>query len=155
MKKTSNDRSFKDRWGSNTTARGWTAVPNILINKQRALDLNSTEMNILIILLNYYWEKGRNPYPTKRTIAELINKTPSTVQRSMAGMEKKKLLKRIKRTSEFTSGQGSNEYDLQPLVSILNDLSKEEIKFDEQKKQEKSRRNRGYGTTAIKNKNAI
>lgn len=109
---------LQKRWGKNVIDAGWTAIPNTLIERQQALKLNPTEMNILLILLKYWWEDGRSPFPSKTTIAEYINRDISTVRKNMKSLEDKNLIKREPRFYE-KGGQSSNSYNLSGLVSAL------------------------------------
>jgi hypothetical protein len=34
---------------------GWSAIPNIIIEKQRALGLDALDVNILLHLIQYWW----------------------------------------------------------------------------------------------------
>lgn len=49
-------KSLENKWGKNVIAQGWTGVPNTLIERQQALGLSSLDVNILLILLKYWWD---------------------------------------------------------------------------------------------------
>lgn len=134
-------QQLSKRWGA-VVNEGWTAIPNILIERQQALQLKPTEMNIILVLLKYWWEEGKSPYPSKKTIAELINRDTTTVRKSLKRLEE---LGYIKRESRFyeKGGQTSNEYDLSGLVNRLKKEAKEQANIKETRKSEDARRRRG------------
>ncbi|MDW3150601.1 helix-turn-helix domain-containing protein, partial [Vibrio sp. 2132-1] len=75
-------QELSKRWGKEVINEGWTAIPNTLIERQQALKLNPTEMNILLVLLKYWWEDNKSPFPSKKTIADYINRDISTVRKT-------------------------------------------------------------------------
>ena len=93
QKKEENQKTLESKWGKDTVNMGWTGVPNILIERQQALDLKPLEVNILLILLRYWWDASTPPYPSKRTIGDMVNKDESTIRKCMAGLEKKGFIK--------------------------------------------------------------
>lgn len=135
-------QKLSKRWGKCVVDSGWTAIPNTLIERQRALELNPTEMNILLVLLKFWWEDDKSPFPSKTTIAEFINRDATTVRKSMKSLEDKGLLKREARFYE-KGGQTSNSYDLSGLVEKLKIESKILTKIKEQRKKEDGRLRRG------------
>lgn len=137
-------RVLEKKWGKQTLeVEGWTAVPNILLERQRALKIDPVKLNILLVLLKHWWEKPKMPYPSKVTIGEIINRDPSTVQRHIREMEEQKLLKRNERYLS-AGGQTSNEYDLTGLIKTLKALAKKEMQEREKHEAEESRKRRGH-----------
>ncbi|WMS89300.1 helix-turn-helix domain-containing protein [Pleionea litopenaei] len=130
------------RWTKGVIEFGWTGIPNILIENQQRLELNSIQFNILVVLLKHWWEKSNHPFPSKKTIAEITGKDRSTVQRNIREMEARGLIAREKR-SKASGGQDSNRYDLTPLVERLKQLAKEQKEIDKQREEEDGRRRRG------------
>ncbi len=47
-------KTLEAKWGKTTLSRGWTGIPNVLIEHQRSLKLTPTDINILLILLKYW-----------------------------------------------------------------------------------------------------
>jgi len=136
------ERQLKEKWGAVTLSNGFTAIPNTLIERQQALKIKPTEMNILLILMKYWWENDRTPYPSKETIAEMINRDPSTVRKAMKSLEEKGLVKRAPRYYE-KGGQTSNEYDLSGLVESLKTQSTEIKNLQAKRKSEDGNIRRG------------
>lgn len=136
------ERQLKEKWGAVTLSNGFTAIPNTLIERQQALKIKPTEMNILLILMKYWWENDRTPYPSKETIAEMINRDSSTVRKAMKSLEEKGLVKRTSRYYE-KGGQTSNEYDLSGLVESLKTQSTEIKNLQAKRKSEDASIRRG------------
>lgn len=116
--KDNNGVKLEQKWGKDALSRGWTGVPNVLIERQQALGLNPTEMNILLILMKFWWASESIPFPSKRSIGEMIGRDESTIRKCIANLEKKGL---IKRESQFLElgGQTSNKYAPDGLVKRL------------------------------------
>lgn len=133
---------LKNKWSGTVIEHGWTGVPNMLIESQQALELKPLDMNILFILLKHWWEPDKHPFPSKKTIGEITGKDESTVRRSVASMESKDLIKRVKRLKK-SGGQDSNGYDLSGLVTKLQELSKDRSELLKQRDEEDGKRRRG------------
>ncbi len=135
-------QELSKRWGKEVISEGWTAIPNTLIERQQALKLSPTEMNILLVLLKYWWEDNKSPFPSKKTIADYINRDISTVRKTMKSLEDKGLIKREARFYE-KGGQSSNSYDLSGLVKNLKKESRLLSKIKAERKSEDGRLRRG------------
>ena len=143
------ERTLEAKWGKKTVkSMGWTGIPNLLIERQQALSISPLELNILIIMMKHWWESDRMPFPSKKIIAEIINRDGSTVQRAIRNMEKNGLLERIKRGNGY-GGQGSNEYNLSGLISKLQVLAEEEENRQDTQRKAEGRRRRGV-TSSVK-----
>jgi len=138
---------LKKKWGKNVVDLGWAAVPNILIDRQQALKINSVELNILLVLMKYWWSGKEMPFPSKKTIAETIGKDSTTVQRNIRNMEARGLLKRERRNWK-SGGQSSNVYDLSGLIAQLKPFAAEEVKLKKKQEQDEAVKRRGHGGTA-------
>jgi predicted transcriptional regulator len=137
-------RALELKWGKQTLdVEGWTAVPNILLERQQTLKIDAVKLNILLVLLKHWWEKPKMPYPSKATIGEIVGREKSTIQKHIKQMEKQGLLKRKGRFQD-AGGQTSNIYDLSGLIDQLKNLSKEELKARKERKDEDGRKRRGH-----------
>ena len=105
---------------------GWTAVPNVLLQRQCALGLDSRDINIIMVLFTYWWKPDEKPYPSKQAIAKSIGCDPSTVRKRIQKLEQAKFIKRIPRKLSG-GGNSSNAYDLRPLLQASEKFSQEEI----------------------------
>ncbi len=137
-------RALKSKWGKETIeVDGFTAIPNILLERQQALKIDAIKLNILLVLLKHWWEKPKMPYPAKTKIADIVGRDVSTVQRQIRAMEKQGLLSRNKRY-QTAGGQTSNEYDLSGLIEQLHSLSVQRLKERANQKEDDDRKRRGH-----------
>src|SRR5436309_210924 len=98
------------KWTKALMDAGWTVIPSVILERQQALGLTALDVNVLLHLARHWWEKDRLPFPSKKTIAECMGVSESTVQRRIASMEKQGLIKRTPRFSGKHQGQKSNAY---------------------------------------------
>jgi len=132
------------KWGKETLdVEGWTAIPNLLLERQRALGIDAVKLNILLVLLKCWWEKTTMPWPSKALIGDIVGRDKSTVQKHLKEMEGRGLVKRNSRY-QSAGGQTSNEYDLTGLITQLKALAKEELKERTKRGEEDARKRRGH-----------
>lgn len=124
------------KWGVQSKDVGWTAVPNILIYRQKTLGIDSLDLNILLHLLTYWWQDEKKPHPSKKTLAQAIGVTPGTIQKRIRAMEAGGLIKRIQRRRD-NDRSDTNEYDLTPLKEALIPHAEEELRERKKKHTEK------------------
>ena len=148
--KDGSDNAIKQRWGNTVieAGNGWTAIPNFLLERQQALRIDPVQLNILLVLMKYWWNRGEEPYPSKKTIAEIVNRDRDTVRKHLKDLEDKGLIERIERYKPVSDGGGqtSNEYSLEGLIKKLSELADTEVK--EQKQQEETRAMKRRGRVA-------
>jgi len=118
--------AIAQKWGKACHDTGWTAVPNILIQRQKSLGLEPIDINILLHLMAYWWQDEKMPHPSKNTLAQSIGVSPSTIRRRIKGMEAGGLIKRIERRRDNNRSE-TNEYDLSPLRDVLKPYAEEEL----------------------------
>lgn len=125
-------RTNEKKWTKKLMEAGWTAIPSVLVERQKALGLDAVDMNILLHLASYWWTADNKPHPSKKTIAVAMGLSPRTVQRRIAQMENDGLIKREQRR---VPGQGSrtNLYHLEGLI-------KSAAPYADEKLQERERR---------------
>ena len=132
------------KWGEAVLkVEGWTAIPNLLLERQQALGIDAVKLNILLVLLKHWWEKTQMPWPSKTTIGEIVGRDKSTVQKHLREMETKGLITRKSRY-QSAGGQTSNEYNLTGLISQLTSLAKEELKERKKRNEDDARKRRGH-----------
>jgi predicted transcriptional regulator len=117
-------RVNEQKWSKELMATGWTAVPNVIIERQLVLGLDALDVNILLHLSTYWWTADSKPHPAKGTIAKAIGVDPRTIQRRIADMEKGGLIKRIQRR-EPGKGSKSNIYDFSGLIKAAQPYARE------------------------------
>lgn len=101
---------------------GFSILPSLIFRAQRRLGVSPTQLAILLQLSDFWWEKGRKPYPSKETLSERLNMGTRQFQRHIAELEKAGLVKRIERRAAH-GGKMSNTYDLSGLVARLKELA--------------------------------
>jgi len=126
-------RRADDKWTPAVIKLGYTTLPSLLLRAQAKLKLNPSQLNVLIQLLEHWWEADKNPFPAKETIARRMNKTPRHVQRILTQLEKAGHIKRIERFLGHKA-QTSNAYSFDGLVKKLVALEPEFRKAAEQNK---------------------
>ncbi|MDX6018601.1 helix-turn-helix domain-containing protein [Shewanella indica] len=137
-------KALEHKWGKATLdVAGWTAIPNLLLERQQALGIDAVKLNILLVLLKHWWEKTKMPWPSKATIGEIVGRDKSTVQKHLKEMETRGLVKRKSRY-QSAGGQTSNEYDLTGLITQLKALAKAELKEQKKRGEEDARKRRGH-----------
>ena len=132
-------RQNEQKWSTILMDAGWMAIPNVIIEHQRALGLDAVDINILLHLIRHWWTADNLPRPSKRTMAECMKVDMSTIRRHIAAMEKRGLIQRVTRFDK-TRGQKPNCYDFSGLIRAAQPLAKEALKLIEQRREEDSKR---------------
>lgn len=128
-------RTVEARWGKVNTAAGWTAVPSVLFQRQRALNLSPLDLNIIMYLAGAWWDSDKHPYMSVATIAAAVNVTERTIQRRIKELELWGYVKRHKRSSK--AGRNlTNAYDLTGLATACEPYSQERLDDVAQRKRE-------------------
>jgi len=118
------------KWTPTLMKAGWTALPNVLFERQQALGLDPLDINIILHIASYWWSHGSKPHPSKATIAKAIGIDPRSVQRRIAALETAKLIRREERRISKT-GSKTNIYHLDGLIEAATPYAME--KLEEQK----------------------
>ena len=113
--------------------KGAGPIPSILIQAQQRLGINSMQMNIIVQLLDYFFEPSRKPFPTKRELANRIGVTEKTIQINIRALEKAGLIQREMRKTA-AGDWNSNIYHLDGLIAKVQALEPE---FAEEKRKRK------------------
>jgi predicted transcriptional regulator len=112
------------KWTKLLMSAGWTVVPNVFLERQKALGLDPLDINILLHLFSYWWTSTGKPHPSKKTIAEAMGIDPRTVQRHIARLEKAGLVKREERRISKV-GSKSNIYHFDGLIDAAKPFAQE------------------------------
>ena len=110
-----------DKWGQAVMDLGFCVVPSLLLRAQRRLNLNPTQLAVLLQLCDFWWDKERKPFPSKETLSQRLSLSERQIQRYIAELEKEGLVQRIERRAS-NGGKLSNTYDLTGLVKKLQAL---------------------------------
>lgn len=108
-------------WGKRVLDVGFTVVPSILIRGQRRLGLSPTQLNVLLQLLEHWWEHDNAPYPSVGLIAERIDRHPRSIQKVVRDLETAGFVKRVFRKTRFGDND-TNRYDLSGTVEKAKGL---------------------------------
>lgn len=121
------------KWGKPVMDLGFCIVPSLILRAQRRLKLNPTQLAVLMHFADYWWDVNRQPFPSKKTLAERLGLSARQVQRHIADLEEMGLVKRIERRAAHR-GKLSNTYDLTGLVKRLKELEPEFREVEEKVK---------------------
>jgi hypothetical protein len=116
--------TIEERWGKDLTGSGWTAIPNALFVYSQDLGLTSLDIVIILHLAKFWWRKGNDPHPSKKTLAAMIGVNPRTIQRAIAKLEDKQYIKRTERKSASHGGNTSNSYSFTGLIKAAKPFAK-------------------------------
>ena len=123
---TTSKSALEERWGKNVIKAGYTVVPSIILRAQARLHINAVELAVLLHLLDHWWDNDEMPVPSKKRIAERLDVSTKTVQRAVVKLEQEGLVRRVVR-SNGNGGQGSNHYDLMPLILKIRPFADEDL----------------------------
>jgi len=132
-------RRNEQKWTVTLLNAGWSMIPNIILERQKALGLDAKDVNILLHLVRHWWYAEQLPYPSKRTIAECMGISPDTVRRRIKKMEAAGYIRRQKR-SDPRCGQQSNCYDISGLIRECQPFALEAIQSRQTRRQEDAER---------------
>ncbi len=119
-------RVNEKKWSKTLMAAGWTAMPSVVIERQKVLGLDALDLNIIMHLATYWWTHDNKPHPSKKTISEAIGVTPRTIQRRIACLEKSGFIQREQRR---VKGKGSrtNLYHFDGLIKAAQPYAEEKL----------------------------
>jgi predicted transcriptional regulator len=125
-------------WTGPVIDRGYSIVPAILMWGQARLGITPNEMNVLLQIISHRWSPGNDPWIAKETIAARIGKDARTIQRCLTSLEKKGLVRRVRRFKP-SKGQDANGYDVGELVEKLKAIAPEFAKVSDQNKRRRAK----------------
>ncbi|MCF6275838.1 MAG: helix-turn-helix domain-containing protein [Robiginitomaculum sp.] len=115
-------KASERKWGKPVMDLGFSIIPSLLFKGQRRLGLSPTQLAVLVQLLDFYWDAGRYPHPTKEKLAGRLNISPRQLQRIMVQLEEGGFLRRIERHHAGNGGKLGNIYNLSGLEKKLKGL---------------------------------
>lgn len=101
---------------------GWQPLPDVLLKNQVSLGLTATDMLVLINILSHWWYADQKPFPRVTTIANRMDVTARTVQRSIQKLVEKGFLER-RREGFGPEGEERHVLDPKGLVEVLGQLA--------------------------------
>lgn len=117
------------KWGDYISNKGWIAIPSSIIKNQKKLNITSSELNIILILLSYWWEEDNLPFPSKKLMADIIGCDISTIRRNIKSLEDKGLINREYRKQPIVDGKyknQSNKYNFKGLIDKITEFELQE-----------------------------
>ncbi len=126
-------KSFERRWTKPVLEPGFTLIPSALLRAQGRLHIGPIELNVLMQMIDHWWENEDMPFPAKKRMAERIGVSEKTIQRAVTRLVEEGLIRRTPRHNRH-GGQTSNLYDLTPLVEKLAPIAADMVKAREEAK---------------------
>ena len=108
-------KKLEQRWTVPLIRAGYTVIPNAILYRQKALGIDSVDLNIILQIASHWWSPESLPFPSKKRLAAAVNISESAVRKRLAALEKGGLLTRISRPAKH-GGNDTNLYDLGPLI---------------------------------------
>ncbi len=112
----------EEKWTKPVLRSGWSALPNIIVEKQAELGLDPIDMNIVIHLLHAWTSADELPSPTVDKLARDIGVSTRTVQKHIGALQESGLITRVERRNT-RSGSGTNLYSLDGLVQAARRIT--------------------------------
>lgn len=110
------------KWSKALMDPGWTAFPSVILENLDELGLKPIDATILMYLSTHWWTADNLPRPSKFSIAKAVGIQSRSVQRRIANLEKKGLIKRVEHR---IPGKGSrpNSYSFAGLIKAAIPLA--------------------------------
>ena len=124
-------KSLERRWTKTVLEPGFTQIPSVLLRAQSRLHLGPIELNVLLQMIDHWWDSEDMPFPAKKRLAERMGVSEKTIQRAVARLVTEGLIRRTPRHNRH-GGQTSNLYDLSPLVEKLTPIAEDMLKAREE-----------------------
>ena len=109
---------LEQKWSTEVIEAGWVGSPSVMMEFAPYLGLDPVDFMIIAIIADHWWAPDDKAYPSKALLASRLGVTPRTVQRRVEAMERRGLIRRVKRRTASGSS-GSNAYDLAGLREAL------------------------------------
>ena len=113
-------------------------LPSLLFKAQAKLKLTPMQLNVLLHIIEPWWDADRLPWIAKDTIAQRMRKSPRSIQRVITQLENAGHIKRIERFYGRKQ-QTANAYALDGLVQRLVGLEPEFKRVKEQNRLRKKK----------------
>ena len=111
------------KWGGAVLEKGWTNIPNALLEKQSELKLTNSEMMLLIHIISFSHKATSPAFPSITTLASRLDQHPRTVQRTVGRLVAKGIVNKIIRSKSSHDLGMTNIYSLDPLKVKLSHMT--------------------------------
>lgn len=113
--------SIERKWGKEIIKDGFTAIPNQLLQKQREKNLSNNHVMVIINIISFWWEKERNPFPSKRILSDRMGVSERQVQRYISELINIGALRRSVYINKEKTGRNIVEFDMDHLIKFLRE----------------------------------
>lgn len=141
-------RTNEKKWSKPLMDAGWTALPSVIIENQRQLDLSPLDLNIVLYLASKWWTAEGKPFPSKNTMAKAMNVHPRTIQKHIAALEAASYVRREERRTE--AGSKTNIYHLDGLIKAAKPFAEEKLAEKKDKAELAKRRQNRRGAPKLR-----
>ncbi len=118
-------RTNEKKWSKALMDAGWTALPSVIIENQKQLDLSPLDINIVLYLASKWWTPEGKPFPSKSTMAKAMGVHPRTIQKHIASLEAADYIRREERRTP--TGSKTNIYHLDGLIKAAKPFADEKV----------------------------
>ncbi len=128
-----------EKWGVAGRA-GFQVVPNVLFRAQQYLELDSTDVVILLNLSLHWWAADNLPFPSTGIISQRMGVSRRTIERRLEVLERKGLIKRLKPSAPTEGKPKVRKIELTGLVKKLESAALQGLSQREFVKRQKQER---------------
>jgi hypothetical protein len=72
-------RRAEHKFGVAVLKLGYTMLPNLLLQAQGRLGISPLQLNVLVQLIQHWWDADSDPFLAKETIARRMGKSPRQI----------------------------------------------------------------------------
>lgn len=141
-------RTNEKKWSKPLMDAGWTALPSVIIENQRQLQLSPLDLNIILYLASKWWTAEGKPFPSKTTMAKAMDVHPRTIQKHIAALEGANYIRREERRTE--TGSKTNIYHLEGLIKAAKPFALEKLAEKKDKAELAKRRQNRAGAPKLR-----
>lgn len=102
-------------WGTRLLDEGFTSIPNILIRNYRKLGIEHGEWGLICTLLTYKHD-NRDPYPSRKSLADHLCCSEKQITKWTVSLKKKKFLRTGQRVNVKSRQWDTSVYNFKPLL---------------------------------------
>lgn len=113
--------SIENKWGKELTKDGFTAIPNYILYNQSKKKLNNNQMMLIIHIISFWWEKNRNPFPSKKNLSLRMGISERQIQRYISELIQIGALRRFLHINNEKIGRNTLEFDMNHLLDFLKE----------------------------------
>lgn len=122
------EKEIVTKWGNEILDRGFTLIPNVMIDNLEKIKLRDKHIIIIITLIRYGQGK-KHAYPGQETLAKKTGYNKKTIMRAVKELKNMgylKVCKRYLKPENRNPRRTSNLYDFTGLLKKLEEVIREE-----------------------------